>query len=77
MEIRGKFFMLFRSKLDKGFFSGTPDLNDIFRLKNRVHHEECSHFIESLSTLNKLLTEKRLNKEEPVLRFLVDTSGVA
>jgi hypothetical protein len=42
-----------------------------------VQHEECTHFIESLSTLEKLLTEKRLKKGDPVLRFLVDLAGIA
>jgi hypothetical protein len=69
--------MLFRSKLDKGLFSEPPDLNMCFHLRERVLHEECTHSIESLSTLEKLLTEKRLKKEDPVLRFLVDLSGIA
>ncbi|AUH71721.1 hypothetical protein [Legionella sainthelensi] len=69
--------MLFYSKLHQDFFSEAPDFISIYHLINKVYHKECTHFIESLSTLEKLLTEKRLRKEEPILRFLVDTAGVA
>ncbi|ARB92339.1 hypothetical protein A6J40_09205 [Legionella longbeachae] len=69
--------MLFYSKLHQDFFSAAPDFIYIYHLINKVHHKECTHLIESLSTLEKLLTEKRLRKEEPILRFLVDTNGIA
>lgn len=67
----------FRSKVDVDFFSAPPNLNFLFYLKNAVHHEECTFFIESLVTLKRLLAEKRLRKEDPVLRFLVDDKGLA
>ncbi|WP_454782105.1 hypothetical protein [Legionella sp. WA2022007384] len=67
--------MLFSSKLHEEFFSVAPDFSNCFHLINKVHHEECTYFIESLSTLEKLLEEKRFRNEDPTLRFLVDMDG--
>ncbi|MBI2786028.1 MAG: hypothetical protein HYX60_06880 [Legionella longbeachae] len=69
--------MLFRAKLDKVFFSEPPALDFRYYLNNIIQHEECTFFIESLSTLKNLLAEKSIRKENPVLRFLVDLDGTA
>lgn len=64
-------------KKNNEFFAAPPDFSDCFYLKNKVLHDECTFSIQSLATLEQLLAEKRLKKEDPVLRFLVDTSGAA
>lgn len=61
--------MLFYSRLHQDFFSTAPDFNYCYHLLQRVDHKECTHSIESISTLEKLLTEKPLQKEDPVLRL--------
>jgi prepilin-type N-terminal cleavage/methylation domain-containing protein len=70
--------MIKRTQLDKEFFSAPPILTNLFSAgKTKVQHGEATYSIESLFTLKQLLTEKRTLKEDPVLRFLVDQSGVA
>lgn len=70
--------MIGRSKLDKEFFSAPLYPAHIFSAgKIQVQHDAGTYCIESLSTLEKLLAEKRSKKEIPILRFLVDSSGVA
>ena len=66
-----------QSKLDKDFFAAPPDLSSIFYSNELAVPEKCTHAIESLSTLNKLLAEKRARKEHPSLRYMVDESGTA
>lgn len=70
--------MIGRAKLDKEFFSAPPSLTPGFSAGNvQVQHKAGIYSIESLFTLKKLLAEKRAEKEDPILRFLVDKSGIA
>lgn len=69
--------MFLRAKLDKLFFSSPPEFISSFRMHQHVSHEDGSYAIESVHTLEKLLAEMRCNNEDPVLRFLVDTTGNA
>lgn len=70
--------MIGRAKLDKAFFSAPPDMSNNFTAGNiSVQHGAGSYAIESLFTLDKLLAAKRYEKKDPILRFLVDSSGTA
>lgn len=70
--------MIMRAQLDKEFFSVPPDMSHSFSAGNiAVQHGAGTYAIESLFTLEKLLTEKRREKKDPIVRFLVDKSGVA
>jgi prepilin-type N-terminal cleavage/methylation domain-containing protein len=69
--------MFGRAKLDKEFFSTPPSLTHRFCAGNTpVQHGSGVFTIYSLYTLEHLLAEKRAQKEDPVVRFLVDLSGV-
>ena len=67
----------FFAQVRQTIFSVPPDLNERFSLRQPVTHDEGSFSIESIHTLKHLLLEKSLCNEPPVIRFLVDTAGIA
>ncbi|KTD01346.1 hypothetical protein OQJ19_01535 [Fluoribacter gormanii] len=66
-----------QSKLDQ-LFSTPPDESDKFRSNNLKKITRSSKYlIHSLATLGELLTEMKIGKETPVLRYLVDLNKAA
>lgn len=70
--------MFKQAYLNHQLFAAPPTLHEHFNSCRVTPNEACVHSIESLSTLEQLLAEKRARKEQhAVLRFLVDSSGMA
>lgn len=59
------------------FFSSPPQSNTLFFSNHLAQHVEGVYSIESLMTLNTLLTEKRTTNQPASIRFLVDKMGKA
>lgn len=73
-----KFLFLARPKPENKFFSAPPDLTTLFDANKQFFpHKEVACSIESLNTLEKLLAEKRMRKEPPIVRFIVDRFYIA
>lgn len=71
-------FLIRTSKFIKEFFIAPLDSSIGFQAgKIPVHREAGIYCIESLVSLHQLLAKIRFRNAKPILRFLVDTSGVA